>query len=212
MKAILVISSHGEVPPRDGFLSGGEESEFAVLLAEKRRRDWLCARFAAKKAFLEAWPDCGLGMKEITVSKTPAGEPFFVAGGQRRPQPLSLSHSAGHAAAALGLDCRAIGVDLEKIEARPQCWIDDCFQPSEIPVGADAAYCTELWAKKEAVLKALGIGLSADLYDVRFDGGCHKPAVFSRARKAWQDRGGGKFLMRVHRMPEGCVTCVAMLS
>ena len=212
MPAILKIISHEEVPGAEEFLSAKEAAVYGGFKLEKRRVEWLSARLAAKKAFFEVEPESRLSLKQVEVEKASSGEPYLVADGQRYPLPLSLSHSGGYAAAALGRSCKAIGVDIEVIEARPQCWADDCFHPAEIPLGAGADYYTELWSKKEAILKALGIGLSADLYDIRFEGGSHKPALFNRAYRAWQDKGSGKFAIQLYSLPQGYVTCVVTLD
>jgi 4'-phosphopantetheinyl transferase len=212
MPAILSIIGHEDVPAAEEFLSQTEAADYASFKLEKRRVEWLSARFAAKKAYFELEPDSKLSLKQVEVAKASTGEPYLLVEGSRYGAPLSLSHSGGYAVAVIGRNCRAIGVDIEKIEDRPQCWADDSFHPAEIPPGAGADHYTELWAKKEAVLKALGIGLSADLYDIRFEGGSHKPILFNRACRAWQSKGSGKFAIRIYSMPQGYVTCVVTLD
>jgi len=94
---------------------------------------------------------------------------------------LTLSHAGGHAV-ALAFDAarERAGVDLEVVEPRAPSFEEEAFTQEEraaLPPGAARPAAVALaWGAKEAVLKALGVGLSVNLHDVRLatrDGGVH---------------------------------------
>ncbi|MDD2774215.1 MAG: 4'-phosphopantetheinyl transferase superfamily protein [Elusimicrobiales bacterium] len=209
---VLTLVHRGEILVPEELLSPAELAEFAALRLEKRRTEWLRARAAAKRAFLEHRPDCGFSFREIIVSKAETGEPYLTANGVRLGTSVSLSHSGDYGAAAVCENCKSVGVDIEKIEPRPRSWAADSFYPTEIPAGAGPGELTALWTRKEAVLKALGIGLSTDLYDVRFEAGARQPALFNRARRAWEARGAGIFDLQLSQQPQDYITTVAILN
>ncbi len=108
---------------------------------------------------------------EVALASNPWSKPFLVEdGGQKSRLRFNLSHSGGMALYGLTLD-REIGVDLE--EMRP---LDDLesmasmvFTPREIEI-LDSVSTAEkeeiffrFWTRKEAVIKAVGRGLSIPL-------------------------------------------------
>jgi phosphopantetheinyl transferase len=122
----------------------------------------------------------------LEIAKEPGGRPFVrlapearpvgrVAPGARLPIGVSISHTEGHvfcAATASGEDAhgprRALGVDLGAVEPRSDAFLDTFFTDEEQWLVRDCeppyrARCANLvWCAKEAVLKALGLGLDAD--------------------------------------------------
>ena len=76
----------------------------------------------------------------------------------------SLSHSGGHAVLAMPSADFPVGVDLEKLRPRRfDAWPDWVLQASEVQwlqSHADLADYYALWTLKEALLKAVGLGLA----------------------------------------------------
>ena len=82
---------------------------------------------------------------------------------------ISISHAHDYAlvAAIDKLDVR-LGVDMERIQVRPDGFAETYFTMAEIGLGwclwgpDRAVWETAIWSAKEAVLKALHLGLSVD--------------------------------------------------
>jgi 4'-phosphopantetheinyl transferase len=160
------------VPP--GLLAPSERDQFGRLALPRRRADWLLGRFALK-SLVSAWAagtrGRRLSLDEIAVASLPSGAPVVLwpeSWGFPAPS-VSLSHRDGRALAALSDSPGAtVGADLEKIEPRPQGFACDWFTPSEVgrldalPAGERDLQVTLLWSAREAVVKALGVGLSVD--------------------------------------------------
>jgi 4'-phosphopantetheinyl transferase len=179
----------GEAPP--GLLHPAEEARLAGLRVPKRRQDWLLGRWTAKH-LLQGWLEATTGERlppdRLPVLADPDGAPFAaLAGGelepqlqlQPEPQPqrlaasLSISHSGQWGFCALCDDGgRTVGADIERIEPRAQGFAETFFAPAEIAVfeaaGPDRrdVLITATWCAKEAVLKALRLGLRADTRQV----------------------------------------------
>ena len=77
---------------------------------------------------------------------------------------FSLSHSGGHAVLAVPSAGFSVGVDLERLrERRFDAWPDWVLQADEVQwlqSHADLADYYALWTLKEALLKAVGLGLA----------------------------------------------------
>lgn len=173
------------VPPV-GLLSAGEQARFAGLKNDKRRRDWLLGRWTAKKLVQRvAWESSGsvVPLDQLIVSNDADGVPIVdcqlsIVNYQLN---ISISHSNGHALCAVVED-RVIGADIERIEKRADGFAEDYFTEEELE---RIAYCvlrvppvdmqyalrdmlvTAIWSAKEAVLKALHVGLRVDTRSVR---------------------------------------------
>ena len=177
---MLVDSARTPLETR-AFLSPSELERFSAFRFPKRRDEWLLGRWAAKALAhsLPAYQDYPLD--RIEIQNTPAGVPFIQVHGQAAsPDCLTISHS-GHlalCALAAGPDLR-VGADLEKIELRTGTFILDYFTPAEsqlvetYPPDTRAVVVTLIWSAKEAMLKAMGVGLRWDTRSVevrRVDG------------------------------------------
>lgn len=177
-------------------LSVPEFQEFKCFKIEKRKQDWLAGRIAAKKVVQDLLFRKGLSyldLPAIQISKSSTGRPvvfltellkssssssFFAL----KTLDISISHSNQKACATAvqsspihnwNFKCmRRIGIDLEKM---------DPLDPAIIPIALtdheqsqietmqgepkiSAFYA--IWTAKEALLKALDLGLSVDLLEL----------------------------------------------
>lgn len=169
------------------WLSAGERERLAGWRFEKRRRDWLLGRRAAKRVVTQILADRHggsptLASLEIAADASgapwarlaPEAEPFAdLAPGDRLPLSLSISHSHGAAfcaAAWIGTAARAVGADLERIEPRSEALLRDFFTEEEMAAAASGGdrevFVNGVWSAKEAVLKALRRGLTVDTREV----------------------------------------------
>jgi 4'-phosphopantetheinyl transferase len=160
-------------------LSVTEQARYARLKIEKRRRDWLLGRWTAKhllQTYLSQPSHEVVPLDALVVESRADGVPFAVwcrgAESQLLTVQLSISHSQAHAFCALAPQsshaCTSLGADIEKVEPRSSAFVADFFTPDE----ADSVWrasdqqrallVTLIWSAKEAALKALHKGLSAD--------------------------------------------------
>lgn len=157
-----------------GFLSVEETARFEKMRFHKRRMDWLHGRVAAKKLLKRAIPELeSCSYDGITIANQPEGAPFAKVDGKNFPAAISISHRDDIAAAAVSLDEDvAVGIDLEWIEDHPHSFYTDFFTPGELnllesnfvaPRGWIGSF---IWSAKEAVLKALKMGLRLDTRSV----------------------------------------------
>jgi 4'-phosphopantetheinyl transferase len=106
-----------------------------------------------------------------TLNKLENGKPFL--NGRNAPS-ISISHSRDWCACAV-TNASFVGVDVEVIKPRSwDAYCIDVFHPEEtkwvLAVGGGERDIRALicWCRKEAILKALGIGLSAPLSEIGF--------------------------------------------
>jgi 4'-phosphopantetheinyl transferase len=172
LKIKLILAN--AVPAPKTFLSPRELEKLASFKIEKRRRDWLGGRYAAK-TLLRDRAAAGKALGEIEITYDACGRPEWAG------KPLSISHSGPYCAAACGPEAmKFLGMDIEKAEPRAAAWYADYFHKSELP-SPDMNQATRLWTIKEALLKALGLGLKADPLDIHLSG---ETPEFSRAALA----------------------------
>jgi 4'-phosphopantetheinyl transferase len=152
------------------FLSAAELENLASFRFRKRRSEWLLGRWAAK-ALLRCLPGYRqLDPRQIEIGTASGGAPRVrLADGRRFPGALSISHRDGLAfCAAVLTEGLNLGADLEKVESRSEAFLADYLTPAEQawvrrqPALQRAAAAALVWSAKEAVLKALEIGLGWD--------------------------------------------------
>ncbi|MDA8242976.1 MAG: 4'-phosphopantetheinyl transferase superfamily protein [Elusimicrobia bacterium] len=191
--SVLYLPVEGQVP--GGALSDRESAVYAAFRLEKRRREWLAGRLAAKALLSADGPApaaCDIGMDKF-------GRPCC---GQAL---VSISHSNGWALAAVKPGSQFLGADLEKIEERHPAWYSDYFHPAEL-ASRDPSEATRLWTVKEALLKALGLGLMADPLDIRTG---ERVMLSGKALERYREMGSPRYSVETRNYPAGFWTAVA---
>lgn len=193
-------------------LSPDELALLRELKTEKRRKDWLAGRIAAKRALRRAIAEekgRTLELNDIVVLNKPSGEPFCrLPGGLTAPH-FSISHCSrgGLCGAARGIG--RIGVDWEMPVLQPENVFSFYTHPSERGNDRPSAETQmKLWTAKEAVFKFLGVGLSFDLRDIRIPSGNPEIELHGRAQRRWRQLGAPPIKMN-HRSHADAIVAVA---
>ncbi|MBP7960537.1 MAG: 4'-phosphopantetheinyl transferase superfamily protein [Caldilineaceae bacterium] len=181
---IQTTSAHPDLlraAPPPGLLSETELARCAELRFEKRRRDWLLGRWTAKhlvQSVVERETGERWALADLSIVAAADGAPEVEMHNDRHSpfairHSLSISHSRDTSlCAVIDADVGAVGADLEWIEHREPGFVAQFFTPDEM---AQIAGCepdfrdtliTAIWSGKEAVLKALRMGLRADTRSV----------------------------------------------
>ena len=166
--------THGRSRLED-WLTTTEMRTFQAFTIPKRRLDWLAGRLAAKEA-VRARAETGGRDSFRTIEICPStsaidsGRPRYTVHGNEGAFGLSICHAGDTAVAALS--CRPeweIGVDLECVLPRNASLESVALsQQEQHQLGSlegtsrDRAV-TLVWVMKEAILKALGLGLRMPL-------------------------------------------------
>jgi 4'-phosphopantetheinyl transferase len=161
--------------PRDvEWLTAAERTRLASFRVPKRQADWTAGRIAAKRVAARRHFDQpqSLALLEIQAAAEglERGKPRYCVGGEPGDFDLSIAHTDGIAVAALAPQRdQRVGIDLERIEQRDGDFEAIALAPSELAAlhalaGDERALAvTRLWVRKEALLKAVGVGLRVPL-------------------------------------------------
>jgi 4'-phosphopantetheinyl transferase len=156
-----------KLPPASDILSVEEIKKYGSLNFEKRRIDWLGGRFCAKKAIASALNLRQTDYREIEISNDASRKPYFTVRGNNFPNILSISHCPDFGISAVGTGKNSLlGIDMEMVEERAASWAKQFFTPKELTCCHSPLRLTRLWTQKEAVLKALGLGLASNLHEL----------------------------------------------
>jgi phosphopantetheinyl transferase (holo-ACP synthase) len=145
-----------------------EREHFAALRTpEGRQLEWLGARTAAKEAIAGLLRDRhGLDLRPADIEILPdeRGCPRVEVPGLDAPPLVSLAHARGEtvAFAALSGPDTCIGIDIERLQPRPDGFADvalDAAERSRLPAQATDEWVLRCWCAKEAAGKAVGSGL-----------------------------------------------------
>jgi holo-[acyl-carrier protein] synthase len=180
----------------DDFLTEWEHSYIHDLKIPKRKMDFLCGRLAGKRAVrrhliknYHSSMNTGFEhppFKDIEIKRTVTGRPIVrikdgVSGNVTSDYYVSISHTEGVAASLVSnkMDCKGIGIDIEKIEERDSSLFSVAFTDMEIGMlkqkisnqNSKGNHLLEeeiarYWSIKEAVMKSMGVGVNIDLKDI----------------------------------------------
>jgi 4'-phosphopantetheinyl transferase len=182
-----------EAPP--AFLSPQEEAALSRLAFPMRRRKWLLGRWAAKRVLREVLAEKHEyvpALTDITIANQPSGAPYALIEGQGRvPWSLSISHRIDVGFAAVASSSRvAVGADVELVVPRDPALVRGFFTGEEA-AAVDSVRGREvdlavarIWSAKEAVLKAMGLGLRLDTRTVQVLG--ESPEEDGAAPAGWR--------------------------
>lgn len=178
-------AGHDGLPPADradSWLAADEQRRALAFRVPKRRDDWLTGRLNLKALIgdvLEARRHVRPSPASLVVDRLPSGAPRVRWDGGEGLPPLSVSNSHSHGAAlaaALWTDAlaeqgwrAAVGADLEWIEPRSDGFVRDFLTEPErryCAAGGDERdlRANLIWSAKEAALKVLQRGLTADTW------------------------------------------------
>jgi 4'-phosphopantetheinyl transferase len=172
----------GQVESADGVLSPDEWARAERMRAPHRRR-WIASRLVLRDLLARY---CGEPPDAITFCYGPNGKPE-VADESTSPIHFSVSHSGGLAVYAVAGE--PLGVDLERYRPLPVGELASRFLSdveaaavARLPREAQSQLFIRCWTRKEAYLKAIGIGLSGALrdFDVDLDPGSQRALITHR--------------------------------
>jgi 4'-phosphopantetheinyl transferase len=167
-----ISPSANDAPPR--WLSASETAIWQSLRTDKRRRDWLLGRRAAKQLLAKLIQESNgrrLPAEQVTILPHANGWPVVALPSLDDPPAitLSISHSRGWAfCAAVEGENQLLGADIEFVEPRAPGFVEEYFTSTEIEFLAAAppeqftTLTNAIWSGKEAALKAIRRGLAED--------------------------------------------------
>ncbi len=142
------------------FFNERELESFNNISNRKRKASRIAGRLAVRTALARFDPEQFFSNSASTIEilNDNHGKPYLT---KYKDICVSISHSGACAIAAVSK--KRIGVDIEQIEKRPDCFITTFFLPSEQKwikrTGMDFdCRANYLWTRKEAVSKLLGVG------------------------------------------------------
>jgi acyl transferase domain-containing protein/phosphopantetheinyl transferase/acyl carrier protein len=208
-------------------LGPAEASLFRRIDSRKRRTDWLGGRIAAKRLvarFLLETAGEPIPETEIGVAADPLGAPDVRIAGRKDLEKLvpriAVSHGAGRAVAVTAPrnSGTRVGIDVERIEPRDDAFARHVLTDREAAVAEAAGFngdgVTLLWTLKEAVTKAVGVGLTVDPREVEITAlhdGRATVRLAGDAASRFERIGGSRLAVR-YRLDEGVSTAWAVLD
>ena len=170
------------------WLSEDERRRAQRFLRPADRRQFVVSH-AAVRGILGQY--LGVSPERVETAIGPGGKPDLAPPLSSLPLRYNLSHSAGMAMVALALD-REVGVDVERVRSfiDVESIVQRYFAPGERAVwqtlsdGERLPAFFRCWTRKEAYLKARGVGLASglDQFEVSFAPG--EPARLLRSESA----------------------------
>jgi acyl transferase domain-containing protein/phosphopantetheinyl transferase len=151
------------------FLHRREMPGFSEAASNERRREYLVSRAAVKDAVRTWWSrKHGTDLPhpaEFAIEHDEQGRPFFLGSEEATLPYLSIAHTSGSAVAIVsdrpvGIDLESAGRDTRSILAEFTTGDERALLERLAPLYAEENVETRLWCAKEAVGKALGMGLN----------------------------------------------------
>lgn len=215
-----LLQTAAEVAEGDAWLAPTERRVQSELGLPRRRAQWRLGRWTAKLALTRR---LGIGRDDLArleVRAASDGAPEARLDGAALPLVLSISHCGDQGLAALAAQGVAVGVDLERVEARSGAFVREFFTLAEQHWLAEglaerqAESATLIWSAKESALKALRTGLRRDTRSVEVTFPPSTCAPQRAVDPAWASlavrdlEGGRSFGGAWRRVGEGVLTLV----
>lgn len=157
-------------------LTPEEKRIYASFRFNKRKKEWLAGRIGGKESIIHFLGQKGIHVasNRIGILSRPSRAPYVVIDNEEAANlNISISHSNELAVAAVSGDgIIGLGVDIEIVEDRSASFSRVAFTLKEreylekSTVREFPLLSTMAYTLKEAVTKALGIGLSVNTHDV----------------------------------------------
>lgn len=171
------LRSFDSIPEDLDWLSLPELNRYQQLRFPKRQNEWLLGRWAAKYLLGNLLMDLDSNpFSELSIHNEDSGAPYAIWNDQRVEGSLSISHRGDCAIAAFCFDPElSIGIDLEEIESKSRGFVEDYFTEPEVRMvlafsdEEQALAASLLWSGREAIVKALQIGLRIDTRQFALD-------------------------------------------
>lgn len=196
-------------------LSVDEQARAARFHFERDRQHFIVAR-GCLRAILARYLE--IDPREIQFTYTPYGKPeLSTSTSQSRPLNFNLAHSGGFALYAL-TEVGEIGVDLEHVRpefagddiARRFFSSDEVARLTELPAKVRHEAFFNCWTRKEAFIKAKGMGLSLPLDQFDVTMAPDEPATLLRTR--WDENEAARWSLKTIDLGPGYVAAVALAS
>jgi len=166
--------SEGDVAPFLSMLDEGEKARMVRFVHARNRIEYAAAHGLTRLAL-----GAGLSLAPASLAfvEGPNGKPSAQRGGRPAPVSFNLSHANGMVGVAvLAQPDVPVGFDLERFDRRIELELADrYFRPEEVkwlaslPAGERPRGFLRLWTLKEALIKAMGEGLSRELDSFWFE-------------------------------------------
>lgn len=139
-----------------------DERRAAARFAARAHRDRYVVQRAMMRCLLARYADAE--PHELRFARGPRGKPSLVGGGGLE---FSLSHADDVALLAVAREI-GLGVDIERLDAAIEhaSLAPIVLAPAEVSACTDRRAFLRIWCRKEACLKATGVGLLDDLTTV----------------------------------------------
>lgn len=206
-----LLASEDDLAAAAGILSPEETSRAASIVRVPQRHRYMIARSSLRILLARA---LGLNARAVPLAADAHGKPTLTGPAHGRLG-FNLSHSGDLALIAIGAPL-AIGIDLESIALSRLGIAENYFTKAEIealsalPDSARAAAFTRLWTRKEAVAKAVGLGLHLllDTIDCPVEHAASTRLMGCRFDPSLVDR----VLLLDCPVPDGWTACVAVVD
>jgi 4'-phosphopantetheinyl transferase len=163
------LGGHCPSAERDAaaWLSSDERVRGQSFVCPQARRQFILCRASLRALISRRLRCCPL---DIEISAGQRGKPSPIVRGHRVPFEFSVSHSENHGLIALSTG-GAVGIDVEEMRprqafssiARSVFTVDEQSWLAQVPAEDTMGRFYRIWTLKEAVVKAIGMGLSFGL-------------------------------------------------
>jgi 4'-phosphopantetheinyl transferase len=171
------VQSFDLIPEDLDWLSYSEHNRYQQFRFPKRQQEWLLGRWTSKYLLSKILTgSSAISFSDLSIFNEDSGGPFVMWNDQHLGGSLSISHRGKNAVAAFCFHTEnSIGIDLEEIESKSDGFVEDYFTEPEarmvkaLSLEKQALAASLLWSGREAIVKALKIGLRIDTRQITLD-------------------------------------------